>query len=180
MSELHKKYQKDMVPKLKESFGYSNALACPRMEKVVINVGLGRAMQDKAVIAAAKETLRRISGQEPVVTKARKSIAGFKVRQGAIIGMKVTLRGERMYDFIEKLVHVSFARIQDFRGISRSTVDKAGNLSVGFKENIAFPEIQSDDIEHVHGLQVCVKSTAKNAAEGLALFELIGFPFKQE
>lgn len=180
MSQLKTQYQKEIIPKLKERFNYKNAFSCPRMEKVVVNVGLGKALQDKAIIEVAKETMRRITGQEPIMTKARKSIAGFKVRKGAVVGLKVTLRGDRMYDFIHKLVGVCFARIQDFRGISTDTVDANGNLSVGFKEHIAFPEIKSDDIEHGHGLQVCVTTTAKNKEEGLELFRELGFPFKKE
>lgn len=180
MPRLYKKYREEIIPKLKEKLEYTNALACPRIIKVTLNVGLGRVAQNKSAVENTAETLEKITGQKPVPTKAKQSISGFKLRQGMVIGYKVTLRGKRMYDFLEKLLGITFARINDFRGISRKTVDMEGNLSVGFRENIAFPEIQATDFERIHGLQITVTTTARNRNEGFVLFTLFGFPFKKE
>ncbi len=180
MKSIYQQYQKEIIPELKKRFGYSNYMACPRVEKVTINVGLGRALQDKSLLDVAKKSLEKITGQKPVVTRAKNSIAGFKIRKGQIVGMKVTLRGKRMYHFLEKLLKITFARVQDFRGISKKTVDTHGNLSVGIREHVVFPEIESEDIEHIHGLEISVTTTAKNQLEGLTLFQLLGFPFKEE
>lgn len=177
---LAEQYKKEIVPKLTEQFGYSNVMAVPRVKKVTINVGVGRHTKDKAYIDGVVDTLRRITGQQPVLTKARKSIASFKLREGSIVGVTVTLRGERMYDFLQKLVHITFPRVRDFRGISAGSFDKTGNYSVGMKDTIAFPEVRAEDIEKVHGLEVAVTTTATTAAEGEALLRLMGFPFKAE
>jgi large subunit ribosomal protein L5 len=180
MPRLHEKYKTEIVPKLKEQLGITNTLATPRMLKVVLNVGVGRHTKEQAFVDNVEKTLTKITGQRPVKTKAKKSIASFKVREGQIIGVKVTLRGQRMYDFIEKLVTISFPRIRDFRGISSKLVDKQGNMTIGFKEHIAFPEIKVDEIDNVHGLEICLDSTAHDRETGLALFTLLGFPFKPE
>jgi large subunit ribosomal protein L5 len=177
---LKEKYNKEIVPKLKEQFSYTNNLLVPRIEKVIINVGFGRHSKEKDFVSNIEKTLIAISGQKPVYTKAKKSISSFKIREGMIIGAIVTLRGKRMYDFLDKLINVSFPRVRDFRGISEKSVDKQGNLSVGFKENTAFPEVKVDDINNIHGLEVVINSSAENKAEGLELFRLAGFPFKKE
>jgi large subunit ribosomal protein L5 len=177
---LKEKYNKEIVPKLKEQFSYTNNLLVPRIEKVVINVGFGRHSKEKDFISNIEKTLIAISGQKPVYTKAKKSISSFKIREGMIIGAMVTLRGKRMYDFLDKLINVSFPRVRDFRGISEKSVDKQGNLSIGFKENTAFPEVRVEDINNIHGLEVIINSSAEIKAEGLELFRLAGFPFKKE
>lgn len=177
---LKEKYQKEMIPKLKEKFSYSNNFLVPKIEKVIINVGFGRRAKEKEYVANIEKTLTRISGQKPVFTKAKKSISSFKIREGMIIGAMVILRGQRMYDFLDKLINISFPRVRDFRGISEKSVDKQGNLSIGFKENIAFPEVKVDDINNIHGLEVIIHSTAVKKEEGLELFKLAGFPFKKE
>lgn len=178
MSELKKHYTKDIVSALKASLGKKNIHAVPRMEKVTLNVGLGAGIKDSQFQETVMSTLRRISGQKPVLTKARKSIASFKIRQGMPIGVKVTLRGPRMYDFVEKLVAVTFPRVRDFRGIERTSVDQGGNFNYGFKEHMAFPEISTDEVDRIHGLQVTITTSAKTHEEGMALFEALGFPFK--
>ncbi|NTU98608.1 50S ribosomal protein L5 [Candidatus Falkowbacteria bacterium] len=177
---LQERYKKEILPALQQEFGIKNVLATPRLVKVVLNVGVGRHTKEQAYIDAVEQNLIKITGQKPVRTKARKSISSFKVREGQIIGLKVTLRGQRMYDFVEKLVTVSFPRIRDFRGISDKIVDKQGNMTIGFKEHTSFPEIKVDDLENVHGLEICIDTTAKNRETGLALFKKIGFPFKTE
>jgi large subunit ribosomal protein L5 len=177
---LKEYYKKEIVPKLKESGGYKNELAVPKITKVVINVGFGRKSQEKAFVESVIESLTRIAGQKPVQTKAKKAISSFKIRQGMVIGACVTLRGQRMYDFIEKLINITFPRVRDFRGISEKSVDKQGNMTVGFKEHLAFPEIKGDEVENVFGLEVCLATTAKTREEGLELFKLLGFPFKKK
>jgi large subunit ribosomal protein L5 len=169
-------YAKTVLPVLMSEFGYTNKLAAPRIQKVIVHVGTGN--RDAKLVEVAEETLRRITGQQPVRTKAKKSISNFKLREGQIIGVKTTLRGPRMYDFLNKLVNVTFPRVRDFRGLPESIVDKTGNASVGFKEHIAFPEISSDEVERIHGLEVVIDTTAKNRAEGLALLKALGFPFQ--
>jgi large subunit ribosomal protein L5 len=177
---LKEKYKKEIIPQLKEKFSYSNNFLVPKIEKVIINVGFGHHSKEKEYIANIEKTLIRISGQKPVFTKAKKSISSFKVREGMIIGAMVTLRGERMYDFLDKLVNVSFPRVRDFRGISAKSIDRQGNLSIGFKENTSFPEVKVDDINNIHGLEIVIHSTAVDKESGLELFRLMGFPFKKE
>lgn len=177
---LQESYKKEILPKLKEKFGYKNNLQAPRLVKVVVNVGVGRNAKDKSYVENAEKSLTRITGQKPMLTKAKKAISAFKIRQGMVIGVAVTLRGKRMYDFIDKLVNVSFPRVRDFRGINDSQVDRTGNLTVGFKEHLAFPEIKADEIESTHGLEICIATTAKTRDEGLEFFRLLGFPFKKE
>jgi len=178
-SRFYKKYQTEVVKGLKEKFGYKNIMAVPKLEKVTINVGINSRNTDSGLLDMVESTLTRITGQKPVRTKAKKAISAFKVKENMIVGMMVTLRGQRMYDFLEKFVNVSLPRIRDFRGISTDLVDKQGNMTVGLKENSVFPEIRADEIERVHGLQVTISTNAKNKAEGLEMFKLLGFPFKK-
>jgi large subunit ribosomal protein L5 len=177
---LLKVYQKSVIPELKKQFGYKNDLEIPKIEKVVLNVGLSKGLKDANFLEAIESTMSRISGQKPVKTKAKKSISNFKIREGMVIGMKVTIRGKRMYDFVEKLVKVTLPRVRDFRGLDQKSLDKEGNLNIGIKEHIAFPEIKADEIERLHGLEVAIVSTAKSREEGKALFSALGFPFKEE
>lgn len=178
MPALKQKYKEEIAAKLKDELGIANVNDLPRIKKVTLNVGLST-KKDPKFIEVMQETLEKISGQKPVVTKARQSIAGFKIREGMPVGAMVTLRGERMWDFIDKLVNVTFPRVRDFQGIKESTVDAAGNLNVGIKEHIAFPEIEADAIDTLHGLQVIITTTANNREHGLALFKALGFPFKK-
>ena len=177
---LNEIYKKEITKKLKEKFGYKNVMQIPKLEKVVLNVGFGRHTKEKAYIDAIVRGLTAISGQKPVLTKAKKSISAFKIRQGMILGAAVKLRGQRMYDFVDKLVNVTYPRVRDFRGISETHVDNVGNMTVGFKEHSPFPEINVEDVENVFGLEVCLATTAKTHEEGLELFRLLGFPFKKE
>ncbi len=180
MATLKEQFTKDVVPALKEEFKIANIMAVPKIEKVTLNVGLGERAKDSKYVEVIEDTLNRISGQKPVKTKARKSIAGFKIREGMIIGMKVTLRGQQMWDFMDKLVNVTFPRVSDFRGIGPKAIDKNGNFSYGFKEHVAFPEIRSDEIETLHGLEINITTTADNREQGLSMFKKLGFPFKKE
>lgn len=177
---LKEKYNKEIIPALKKEFKYTNPFSVPKLTKAVVNVGVGRFTKDKVYIENVRETLAKITGQQPMLNPARKSISAFKIREGMIVGVSVTLRGRRMYDFIEKLVAVSLPRVRDFRGLSSKLVDRSGNLSIGFKESSCFPEIRADEIEKSHGLEICLATTAKTREEGLALFKLMGFPFKAE
>jgi len=174
------KYRDNIVPEMKKKFGYQNDLAVPKLEKAVVAVGLSQGLKDPKFSEIAGDTLERITGQKPVKTKAKKSISNFKIRKGMPVGMIVTLRGKRMYDFIDKLINISLPRARDFRGLSPKFLDKDGNLSVGFRENICFPEIRSDEIGKIHGLQITVKTTARSREEGLELLKLFGFPFQRD
>ena len=179
-SRLNKKYQTEIVPKLMAQFGYKNKMAVPKIAKVSVNVGINSKNTDSGFMAAVENTLIRITGQKPIKTKAKKAISAFKVRENMVVGMKVTLRGQRMYDFLDKLINISIPRIRDWRGLSGRTVDQQGNLNLGFREHNVFPEIRTDEIERIHGLEISVSTTAKNQAEGLALFELLGFVFQKK
>ncbi len=174
---LKEQYTKEVVPALKEKFGYTNAHMIPKINKVTISIGAGQALKDKQLMETYENTLVRITGQQPVKTKAKKSISNFKIREGNEVGIMVTLRGQRMYDFISKLIHVSLPRIRDFRGISPKGMDRQGNYTLGIKEHVAFPEINPDEIERVHGLQITIATSAKNKEEGFELLKLLGFPF---
>lgn len=176
---LQEKYQKEITVKLKEKFGYKNIFQIPKILKVTLNVGVGRNAKEKAYIDNVLNSLTRISGQKPVLVKAKKSISAFKVRKGMTVGVMVTLRGKRMYDFLDKLINITFPNIRDFRGISDKCLDNKGNITIGFREHIAFPEIRHDEVDHIHGLEVSISTTAKNREEGLELFKLMGFPFKK-
>lgn len=174
---LKERYAKELLPALMKDLGISNTMAAPKVVKVTVSVGLSQAIKDPKVLETIEQNLRRITGQAPVKTKAKKSIASFKIREGQIVGIMVTMRGDRMWDFLTRLTQFTFPRIRDFRGISDKAVDAKGNLSIGFKENLAFPEIRTDEVERVHGLQVTVTTTAGTRKNGLALFKALGFPF---
>jgi large subunit ribosomal protein L5 len=161
-----------------KEFGITNPMSIPRLVKVTINVGISAGQKDPKLAETVIETVTRITGQKPVETLAKKSIAAFKIREGMTVGAKATLRGERMYAFLLKLVNVTLPRVRDFRGLSPKAVDKSGNLSIGFKEHIAFPEIRPDEVERIHGLEVIITTTAKNREKGLVLFKALGFPFQ--
>jgi len=176
---MQKYYQEKVVPALKEEFGYTNNLSVPKITKCVINIGTSAGLKDPKFNEIVESNLRRITGQKPVKTLAKKSISNFKIRQGLVVGMMVTLRGKRMYDFLDKLINVTFPRVRDFRGIEEKLIDKNGNLNIGFKEHISFPEIKSDEVEKIHGLQITFTTTAKNREKGLSLFKLIGIPFRK-
>jgi large subunit ribosomal protein L5 len=178
MSQLKTYYQETVVPKLKEQFNYTNPMQIPKIEKVVINMGLGEAIHNIKIIDSAVEELKQISGQQPVVTRAKKSIAAFKLREGMPIGCMVTLRKNRMYDFLNKLINVALPRVRDFRGISGKAFDGAGNYSLGIKEQLIFPEIDYDKIDKIKGLNISIVTTAKSNEEGKELLKLMGMPFK--
>jgi len=178
--QLKEQYKKEVVPALKEAFGIKNIFAVPTIKKVTVSVGISAKHKDTKIMETAEETLRRITGQKPVRTKAKQSIAGFKIREGNEVGLMVTLRGPRMWDFLTKLTRVTFPRIRDFRGISRKQVDARGNISIGFKENLAFPEIRPDEVDRLHGLQVTVVTDAGSREKGVKLYEGLGFPFMNE
>ena len=154
-------------------------MSVPRLQRAVINVGVGQGIKDAQFLETVEITLKRISGQKPVKTKAKKAISAFKIRQGMIVGMMATLRGDRMYDFVGKLINISLARIRDFRGLDPKSLDKQGNLTIGIKEHIVFPEISNDEMGRIHGLEVTIVTSAKNKEEALALFKYLGFPFKK-
>jgi large subunit ribosomal protein L5 len=177
---LKEKYQKEVIKAMKEKYGYTNSMAVPKIMKVVINVGIGRSKDDPKFAEVAESTVKRITGQMPIYTKAKKSISAFKIRQGMKVGLKVTLRSKRMWDFLTKLVTITLPRVRDFRGLDPKNMDKHGNLNIGFKEHIVFPEIKSDEVEKIHGLEISVITSAKNEQEGLAVLRLLGFPFKED
>jgi large subunit ribosomal protein L5 len=177
MNRLKEKYNKEIISILEEKFGLKNRMAVPKIDKVTINVGISANKKDEKYLEMVKNTLTRISGQKPVMTKAKNAISAFKIREGNVVGSKVTLRGDRMYDFVDKLINVAFPRVRDFRGVKTSVVDKLGNLSVGFKENLIFGEINSDEVDAVHGLEVTITTTAKTKEEGIELFKAMNFPF---
>ena len=177
MPRLKKKYQKDVVPAMMKEFGYKNLLQVPRLEKITLNAGLGEAIQNiKALDAVAAEVMA-IAGQKPVITRAKKAIANFKLREGVPIGCMVTLRRERMYEFLDRLIHVALPRVRDFRGVSDRSFDRRGNYSLGLREQIIFPEIQADKVEKARGLTVSIVTTAKTDQEGKALLKYLGMPF---
>jgi large subunit ribosomal protein L5 len=180
MTRLAEKYKKEIVPALKKEFGYTNDFEVPKMLKATINSGIGHALKDEKFLDTVVSTLTRISGQKPVLRKAKKSISAFKIRAGMVVGVSVTLRGRRMYDFVDKLINVALARVRDFQGLEPKNVDQNGNLTVGFKEHIVFPEIHSDEVEKIHGLEISISTTASSRAAGLALFTYLGFPFKKQ
>lgn len=174
---LYEKYKKEVVPAMKAEFGYKNIMQTPKVAKIIINAGVGRFIKEPHFIENVESTLTKISGQKPVRTKAKKSISNFKIREGMDIGVMVTLRGPRMYQFLEKLVSITLPRVRDFRGVSAKSFDHNGNYTIGFKENLSFPEIKSEDIEKMHGLQIIINTTAKNKEEGKSLLTHLGIPF---
>lgn len=178
MARLKELYSKELAPNLKEELGLANVMEVPRITKITINMGVGEAVGDKKVLDNAIGDLEKITGQKVVVTKARKSIAGFKIRDGWPIGCKVTLRKDRMYEFLDRLVSIAIPRIRDFRGISPKQFDGRGNFSMGVGEQIIFPEIDYDKVDKLRGLDICITTTARNDAEGRALLKAFNFPFK--
>jgi large subunit ribosomal protein L5 len=179
MANLKQRFNEELVPVLKDKLGLSNVMAVPRLSKVVINMGVGEAANDKKHLQSALENMTVIAGQKPVTTTARKSVASFKIREGWPLGCKVTLRGEKMYDFIERLINIAIPRERDFRGLNSKSFDGQGNYSFGIKEQIIFPEINYDNIDNIRGMDVCINTTAKNKDEAKALLEVLDFPFKK-
>ena len=179
MAQLREFYKKEVIPSLTKQFAYDNPMRVPKVTKVVLNMGLGEAVADKKVLEKATSDLTMIAGQKVVVTKARKSIAGFKIREGWPVGCKVTLRGERMYEFLERLVSIAIPRIRDFRGLSPKSFDGRGNFAMGVNEQIIFPEIDYDKIDALRGLDITITTSAKNDEEGRALLTALRFPFRK-
>ena len=179
MPRLLKKYRNEMQGKIKGKLGLSNLMEVPRIDKVTLNMGVGEAVTDKKVLEKAMENLEQISGQKPIKTVAKRSVAGFKIREGYPIGCKVTLRRERMYEFIDRLVNIAIPRIRDFRGLNKKSFDEQGNYSMGVSEQIIFPEVDYDQIDAIRGLDITITTTARNASEGHALLEEFNFPFKK-
>ncbi len=175
---LKEKYNSEIRPELTKSLGITNPMALPKVVSVSVSVGLSHGLKDAKFIDIADSVVTRITGQKPVKTKAKQSISNFKIRQGMVVGLRVTLRGPRMWHFLDKLVNVTFPRVRDFRGISSKHMDATGNISVGFKEFLPFPEIRPEEVERVHGIQVTVTTTAGNKKNGLMLMKALGFPFK--
>lgn len=178
MQSFQEKYNKIAVAELKKQFQTKNVFEIPRIEKVVVNIGIGKFLNDSAKVADIFKSLEIITGQKPIKTKARKSIAGFKTREGLEVGMKITLRGKRMWDFIERTVGTALPRVKDFQGLKISSVDTKGNLNIGIKEHLIFPEILPEQVKNIFPFQFTVTTTAKNTEEGLALFRVMGFPFE--
>ena len=179
MSRLKVKYREEVLPALMGEHGYKNVMQVPRLEKVVVNIGLGEAIQNPRALEAAERDLTAISGQHPVITRARRSISGFKLRKGMPIGMMVTLRGNRMYDFLDKLVNIDLPRIRDFQGVPRDSFDGRGNYSVGIKDQTIFPEIEYDKVDRIRGLEIAIITSARTNEEGRRLLELLGMPFQR-
>jgi len=177
MSRLKEKYRTEVVPSLMERYGYKNVMRVPRLEKVALNIGVGEAIQNARALEAAEKDLADISGQHPVTTRARKSIAAFRLREGMPVGLKVTLRGERMYQFFDKLVSTVLCRVREFQGVSRDSFDGRGNYTLAFKEQTVFPEIEYDKIDKARGLEISIVTTARTDEESMRLLELLGMPF---
>ncbi len=175
---LKVRYREEVLPRLRQELGYANAMEVPRLQKIVINMGVGDALKDARMLEAATQDLAVITGQRPVVTKARKSIAGFKLREGSSIGAKVTLRGDRMWEFVDRLITVAIPRIRDFRGLSRRSFDGHGNYTLGLTEQLIFPEVDYDKVVKVRGMDITVATTARTDDEGRALLIALGFPFE--
>jgi large subunit ribosomal protein L5 len=179
-NRLKERYQKEVVPALVKTLDLSNVMQAPRIEKIVLNIGLGEALDNAKALDAAVEDLSRMTGQRPVVNKARKSIANFKLREGRLIGTKVTLRGERMWSFFDRLLSVALPRVRDFRGVNPDSFDGRGNYTLGFQEQLVFPEIDYDQIDKVRGFEVTIVTTADNDEHGRELLRLLGMPFRRE
>ncbi|HOQ23953.1 MAG: 50S ribosomal protein L5 [Bacillota bacterium] len=178
MSRLREKYNQEIIPALKSRFGYKNVMQIPKLEKIVINMGVGEATADAKAIDAAVNDLTQIAGQKPVVTRAKKSIAAFKVRTGMPVGCKVTLRGERMYEFMDKLINLALPRIRDFRGVSPKAFDGRGNYTLGIREQLIFPEINYDKVDKIRGMDIVIVTTAKTDEEAYELLKLFGMPYR--
>jgi len=179
VARLKEKYLKEIRPAMQSKFGYRNIMEIPRLEKIVVNMGIGEATQNPKALDGAVEDLMTITGQRPVVTKAKKSIAAFKLRKGNKIGCKVTLRGDRMYEFLDRLVNVALPRVRDFKGVSPNSFDGRGNYTLGLREQLIFPEIEYDKIDQVRGMDITVVTTAKTDEEAMELLRLFGMPFRE-
>lgn len=179
MPRLKDKFNNEVRPAMQQKFGYQNFNETPRLEKIVINMGVGKAIASSKILDAAAQDLATISGQKPVITKARQSISNFKLREGMPIGAKVTLRGDRMYEFMDKFISIDLPRVRDFRGISPKSFDGRGNYTLGVKEQLIFPEIDYDKVEHIQGMDITVVTTARTDEEAKALLEFLGMPFRQ-
>jgi large subunit ribosomal protein L5 len=180
MSQLKERYKKEIMPVLMQRQGYTNVMQVPRLEKIVLNIGLGEAITNAKALEAGEADLAAISGQHPVITRSKRSISAFRLRVGMAIGVKVTLRGKRMWDFFEKLVTITLPRVREFQGISRNAFDGRGNYTLGFKEQIVFPEIEFDKVDKLRGLEVVIVTSANTDEEGRNLLELLGMPFVKE
>ena len=178
MSRLKQRYEKEVIPALKKEFGYSNVMAIPKIEKVVVNMGLGEATQNAKIVDTGADELGKITGQKPVITRAKKSIAQFKVRKGMPIGTMVTLRGERMWEFLDRLISVALPRVRDFRGVSQRGFDGRGNYTLGLKDQLLFPEIDYMKVDKARGMNISVVTTAKTDEESRKLLQLLGMPFR--
>lgn len=179
MARMLDQYRSTIAPELKAKFGLANAMAIPRLDKVVINMGVGRATQDKAVLESAVDSLAKLSGQKPYVTKAKISVAGFRLREGNEIGCKVTLRGTRMYEFMDRLISIALPRIRDFRGVNPSSFDGHGNYTLGLAEQVVFPEIEADRLQHTQGMDITFVTTAKSDDQARELLKAFGMPFRE-
>jgi large subunit ribosomal protein L5 len=180
MEQLREKYRKEAVPALMKEYGYKSVMQAPRLTKVVVNIGLGEATQNAHAVDAAVKDIAAITGQNPVITKAKKPISGFKIRKGMPIGVMVTLRGRQMYDFLDKLMNITLPRLRDFQGMSPDSFDGSGNYTMGLREQIIFPEIDYDKVDKVRGLEISIVTTAPTDGEGRKLLELLGMPFTQQ
>jgi large subunit ribosomal protein L5 len=180
MARLKETYIKKIVPAMTKEFGYSNPMAVPKVQKISVNIGLGEATGNSKLMDGAVNELSMIAGQRPVINKARKSIAAFKLREGMAIGCSVTLRGDRMYEFLDRLVSVTLPRVRDFRGVSSKSFDGRGNYTLGIKDQLIFPEIDYNKVEKTKGMNICITTTAKTDAEGLALLKHLGMPFRAQ
>ena len=178
MSDLKKVYNEEIVPKLKEQFGYKNVMEVPKITKITLNMGVGEAAADRKAIEGALSDMTAISGQKPLITKARKSVAGFKIREGWPIGCKVTLRNQRMYEFLDRLVSIAIPRVRDFRGLNPKSFDGRGNYSMGLREQIVFPEVEFDKVDKLRGMDITITTTAKSDDEARALLRAFNFPMK--
>ena len=179
MNRLREKYINEIVPNMQKKFNYKSVMQVPKLDKIVINIGCGDATHNSKLLDAACNDLLQITGQKPVVTKAKKSIAGFKIREGQAIGCKVTLRGERMYEFLDKLISIGLPRVRDFRGLSSKSFDGRGNYTIGIKEQLIFPEINFDEVEKVRGMDIVIVTTAKTNEEAFELLKELGVPFRK-
>ncbi len=180
MSQLKERYKKEIVPLMKERMSYKNVMQVPRLEKIVLNIGLGEAITNAKALESGEADLAAIAGQHPVITRSKRSISAFRLRAGMAIGVKVTLRGERMWDFFEKLVTITLPRVREFQGVPRNSFDGRGNYTLGFKEQIVFPEIEFDKVDKLRGLEIVIVTTANTDEEGRNLLELLGMPFVKE